>query len=76
LGAYKNIRIGERYNLQLRSEFYNVLNHHNLYANAYDSYYYGTGDQEVIALKGTPNGYSASSADERRNVQLALKLVF
>jgi hypothetical protein len=76
LEGLKNFRIGERYNLQLRAEFYNVLNHHNLYANAFDSYYAGTGDQEVFALKGTQNGYSQSSADERRNVQLALKFVF
>jgi len=76
LGAYKNFAIGEHYKLVLRSEFYNVLNHHNLYANAYSSYYYGSGDQEVYALQGTPNGYSPSSADERRNVQLALRFEF
>jgi hypothetical protein len=76
LGAFKSFKITERYNLQFRSEFYNVLNHHNLYANAYDSYYYGSGDQEVYALKGTPNGYSQTSGDERRNVQLAMKFVF
>lgn len=76
LGAYKNFAIGERYKLVLRSEFYNVLNHHNLYANAYSSYYDGSGDQEVYALKGTPNGYSPTSADERRNVQLALRFEF
>ena len=76
LGAYKNFQLGERYKLVLRSEFYNVLNHHNLYANAFSSYYDGTGDQEVYALKGTPNGYSPSSSDERRNVQLALRLEF
>jgi outer membrane receptor protein involved in Fe transport len=76
LGAYKNFKIRERYNIQFRGEFYNILNHHNFYANAFSSYYFGSGTQYVYALKGTPNGYSPSSADERRNVQLALRFEF
>ena len=74
LGAYKNFQITERYNLQFRGEFYNVLNHHNLYDNA--AYASWGNNQEIEALKGTQNGYSPSSSDERRNVQLALKFVF
>jgi len=83
LGVYKNFKIGERYNIQLRSEFYNFLNHSNFYANAFSSYYEGgTGpgginvDEAVGGYKGTTNGYSPSSADERRNVQLALRFEF
>ncbi|MGB7169649.1 MAG: carboxypeptidase regulatory-like domain-containing protein [Acidobacteriaceae bacterium] len=80
-GAYKNFSVREHYNIQLRSEFYNILNHHNLYANAYSSYYsYNSSDpsadQYVDALKGTANGYSPGSGDERRNVQLALRFEF
>jgi hypothetical protein len=81
LGTYKNFKINDRYNIQLRGEFYNVLNHHNLYANEFNAYVDGTiapGTYypAVQALKGTPNGYSQSSADERRNVQLALRFEF
>jgi hypothetical protein len=76
LGVYKNFKLKERYNIQLRSEFYNLPNHHNFYANAFSSYYFGSGTQSVGALKGTTNGYSPSSGDERRNVQLALRFEF
>ncbi len=75
LGAYKNFHFGaeNRYTVQLRSEFYNVLNHHNFYPVV------GSADisQESVigAIKGSPTG-SPSSADERRNTQLALRFEF
>jgi hypothetical protein len=84
-GVYKNFKINERYTAQFRGEFYNILNHHNVYANAFSSYYVSQFDangnnlfatEDVTALKGTPNGYSPSSSDERRNIQLALRLQF
>ena len=80
MGVYKTFYIKERYKLQLRSEFYNLPNHHNFYANGYDGYVLGNGPGGIAgyinSLKGTPNGYSPSSSDERRFVQLAAKIEF
>jgi hypothetical protein len=73
LGVYKNIKVNERINLQLRGEFYNVLNHHNQYVvvgNADIS-----AESEVTTVKGAPGGIPGSN-DERRNVQLGLKIIF
>ncbi|MEP6922419.1 MAG: carboxypeptidase regulatory-like domain-containing protein [bacterium] len=68
-GVSRNVKIGERYTLQIRGEMFNALNHANLYI--------APGTQDVAsgfvgAVKGvTPNGNI-----ERRNVQLALKFIF
>ncbi len=68
-GLSRNVRLNERYSLQLRAEVFNALNHANLYIAP------GTQDVSsgfVGAVKGvTPNGNV-----ERRNVQLALKFLF
>jgi hypothetical protein len=68
-GVSRNIRLTERYSLQLRAELFNALNHANLYIAP------GTQDVSsgfVGAVKGvTPNGNV-----ERRNVQLAAKFIF
>ncbi len=66
---YKNIKLSERYSIQLRGEMFNAFNHANLFVLP------GTNDVAnpvVGATKGlTPNGNL-----ERRNVQLALKFIF
>ena len=68
-GVSRNVRLTERYSLQLRAELFNALNHANLYIAP------GTQDVSsgfVGAIKGiTPNGNV-----ERRNVQLAVKFIF
>jgi hypothetical protein len=68
-GLSRNVKLSERYSLQLRAEMFNALNHANLYIAP------GTLDVTsgfVGAVKGiTPNGNV-----ERRNVQLALKFIF
>jgi hypothetical protein len=74
-GVYKNFRIGpsDRYTVQLRGEFYNVLNHHNFYPVVSTADIY---EEPVVgAIKGSPTG-SPSSSDERRNIQLAARFQF
>ena len=74
-GVYKNFHVGkaDRYTVQLRGEFYNILNHHNFYpvVSAADI----SQESVVGAIKGSPTG-SPSSSDERRNVQLAARFQF
>ena len=63
LGVYKRIQINEKITAQFRAEFYNMPNHPNLYAL--------TGDSDVASYD-----YMTAWRDGRRNVQLALKLIF
>jgi outer membrane receptor protein involved in Fe transport len=86
LGVYKRFKITERFGLQLRAEAYNLFNHSNLYIdpNSIDvTNVIGTdasgGDVfGVIAkqgIKGAQAGLGAE-ADERRNLQLGIKIEF
>ena len=70
LGVYKTTKITERFSLQLRGEFFNALNHSNLWITLSDNDLSST--TTVHAQKGVP----PVNANERRNVQLALKLIF
>ncbi len=75
MGVYKNFHLLEnRYNVQIRGEFYDILNHHNLYPASL-----GAADisqeSKVDVIKGSPTGTN-SPADERRNVQLAIRFEF
>jgi len=70
LGVYKTTKITERFSLQLRGEFFNALNHSNLWITLTDNDLSST--TTVHAQKGVP----PINANERRNVQLALKLIF
>jgi len=68
-GVYKDTRINERLSLQLRAETFNLFNHANLYV-------VGTS-----ADVGVSNSVSAcygctGSTYDRRNMQLAAKLIF
>ena len=70
LGVYKTTKITERVSVQLRGEFFNMLNHSNMWITLSDNDLSST--TTVHAQKGVP----PINADERRNVQLALKLIF
>src|SRR5215831_15657694 len=70
LGVYKTTKITERLSLQLRGEFFNLLNHSNMWLTLSDNDLSST--TTVHSQKGVP----PVNADERRNVQLALKLIF
>lgn len=82
LGVYKTTKITERVSLQLRGEFFNMPNHSNTWITLADNDISsitggcpGNAAQQcsvVHAQKGVP----PVNADERRNVQLALKLIF
>jgi hypothetical protein len=73
---YKNFKLSERFGLQFRGEFYNIFNHHNQYIT--------NGNLDISSLstpfiqteKGGPSGTAGTSTDERRNIQLALRLTF
>src|SRR6266550_565138 len=70
LGVYKTTKITERFSLQIRGEFFNMLNHSNLWLTLSDNDLSST--TTVHAVKGVP----PVNANERRNVQVALKLIF
>lgn len=73
MGIYKNIKISERVKLQLRGEFYDILNHHNMYVVPGNADFAEVAN--IQAIKGSPGG-SPSASDERRDTQLALRLTF
>jgi hypothetical protein len=69
LGLYKNIALTERFKLQFRGEFYNLMNHSNLFVQGgsaeLDNIFFG--DAPVTAKRG---GFGSTATDERRNIQL------
>jgi outer membrane receptor protein involved in Fe transport len=72
MGLYKNIKVTERVGMQFRGEFFNILNHHNFYVDG------STADVAEVSAVQTKKGvnFSDSSLDERRNIQLGLKITF
>jgi hypothetical protein len=75
---FKNFRMSERYNLQFRSEFFNIFNHPNFTSP-------GFGGNGVVAVSGATNftssnfGEIGSTRDapyDPRQIQFALKLIF
>lgn len=71
MGITKTTKVSERFAVQLRGEFFNLLNHSNLYV------VYANNDISstnfVRAHRGVKPG---GQPNERRNIQLALKLIF
>jgi hypothetical protein len=71
-GLQKSIKLPrEGTNLQFRSEFFNFLNHSNVFVNPGSNLFNG-GATPVTANKGLMPG----GGKERRNIQLALRLTF
>jgi hypothetical protein len=75
LGAYKNFKITERFNLQLRGEFFNVLNHHNFFMQPGSQMDVSTAGGGPFVAQMKKGGYGLPT-DERRNTQLAIKIIF
>jgi hypothetical protein len=72
LGLLKDFKLPrEGMKVQFRAEFFNILNHSNLYAYPGTNVYAGS-DSTVVAKRGLPAGGGA----ERRNIQLALRFVW
>lgn len=78
LSLFKNFQISERYRMEFRSEFFNILNHPNFN-------YPGFGGNGVVAVSGSTNfnnstfGEIGSTRDnpyDSREIQFALKLYF
>jgi hypothetical protein len=69
-GVYKNIKIKENVALQLRGEFFNILNHHNYYVNG------ALADVNGSTFIQEQKGGFGNPYDERRNVQLGAKITF
>src|SRR6266849_2577791 len=70
LGVYKTTKINERFSLQIRGEFFNALNHSNMYLSL------GDNDLSSTSIVHAQKGVHPVLANENRNVQLALKLIF
>ncbi len=84
MGVYKDFHfLEDRYTLQLRGEFYDILNHHNNYPVVSSADFSalqpnpaaGLQDVNLNVFRGAPTG-APSASDERRNVQIALRLQF
>jgi hypothetical protein len=73
LGLLKDFKLPrEGMKVQFRAEFFNILNHSNLYAVPGTNYYYYGSDGAVLGARGLPAG----GGKERRNIQLALRFVW
>ncbi|HET8923368.1 MAG TPA: carboxypeptidase regulatory-like domain-containing protein [Candidatus Acidoferrum sp.] len=82
MNFFKDFKITERFGLQFRAEMYNIFNHHNQFVNLTNldasSLVDNNGNSTpfIQTEKGGPSGFAGTSADERRNIQLGLKLTF
>jgi outer membrane receptor protein involved in Fe transport len=74
----KNFKITERVQAQLRSELYNVFNHHNLYVYGYNLDVAGINPNSpyIQADKGGIYGQPGQPTDETRRIQFGLRVSF
>ncbi|HTR23746.1 MAG TPA: carboxypeptidase regulatory-like domain-containing protein [Terriglobales bacterium] len=76
MNFFKNFKVTERFGLQFRAEMYNLPNHSNAYVQTTNIDVEPYAATSILAEKGGPYGYAGTSADERRNIQLGLRLTF
>jgi len=73
----KNFKLTERFGLQFRAEMYNIFNHSNQYINSTNLDLSSlSGGPFVQTEKGGPAGFAGQPFDERRNIQLGLRVTF
>jgi hypothetical protein len=69
LGVYKTFRLTERFSMQIRGEAYNLFNHANLYVDGAAA--------DTLTTSFIPACYGCSGSEtDRRNLQLAAKIIF
>ncbi len=76
MNFFKNFKVTERFGLQFRAEMYNLPNHSNSYVQTTNTDVEPLAATGILAEKGGPWGYTGTTADERRNIQLGLRLTF
>jgi len=76
MNLQKNFSINEKFKLQLRAEMYNIFNHSNQYINFLNLDVSSMPSPYVQTDKGGLSGWPGQAADERRNIQFALRLTF
>lgn len=83
MNIFKNFKITERFGLQFRMEMYNIFNHNNMYVQGLNLDAASLIDPTtqlaspyVQTEKGGPAGYTGTTLDERRKIQLGLKVIF
>ncbi|MGA2135645.1 MAG: carboxypeptidase regulatory-like domain-containing protein [Bryobacteraceae bacterium] len=74
VGLYKTFNLTERFRLQIRGEAYNLFNHANLYVLGIDADTLTT--SFIPACYGCAPIGTPQSENDRRNLQLAAKLIF
>ena len=74
VGLYKTFRLTERFSLQLRGEAYSIFNHANLYVDGAAADTLTT--SFIPACYGCAPVGTAAGENDRRNLQLAAKLIF
>ena len=73
---HQTFMLTEHFKLQFRGEFYNILNHHNLYVSTENIDVSSLTTRFIQTEKGGIYGVPGQPNDERRNLQFGLKLMF
>ncbi len=68
MNFYKTFKLSERFNMEFRGEFYNILNHHNQYISSLNLDVSSMSTPYVQSEKGGIYGYAGQPTDERRNI--------
>jgi hypothetical protein len=76
MNFFKNFRITERVTMQFRAEMYNIFNHVNQYIQYLNLDVSSMSAPYITTEKGGIYGFAGQPNDERRNVQLGLRLTF